>query len=112
MLLNSAYEEKNFAIFSNKIIINKNGFDSADITSIVNVLTIFRDNIDAYGKIFDSYEVGMAWDDCQELTFIDTPDMIIIGAGWITNQLFFDLLNDFLDEKLSDYLVDIHYDGN
>ena len=37
--------------------------------------------------------------------------MIIIGVGWIINQLFFDLLNDFLNGKLSDYLVDINYDG-
>lgn len=112
MLLNSAYGEKNFAIFSNKIIINKNGFDSADIKYIIDMLKNFENNIVVDGKLCDSYEVGMAWDDCQELTFIDAPDMIIIGTGWITNQRFFDLLNDFLDGKLSDYLIDIDYDGN
>lgn len=40
MLLNSAYEEKNFAIFSNKIVINKNELDSADINSFMKKFII------------------------------------------------------------------------
>ncbi|MDD3263457.1 MAG: hypothetical protein PHT94_01015 [Candidatus Nanoarchaeia archaeon] len=112
MRFQSVYDEKGFLIFDNKIIINKLCYESDDIDKLIHNLTLFENDIGAYGKVFEGYECGMGWDEIQEIAFIETPDIIIIGTGWVTNQIFFDILNEFFDEKLTDYLIDINDDGN